>query len=174
MHIQTQFVMLPDISRFLAYTNTFRYAPGFSPFYCLIPQSDLLLNFKDLRVHWTNDRNAGGISNPTQYSWSQLLPRPPRSIKSRSTHIFVIEPDHFCGWVGTWIGKQNINFFQIIQFLRNALQWACCSVICCLHTPSATEHSQNCIWSLHDVLFTLINAPIYDWIVLYQPHVSSL
>lgn len=60
---------------------------------------------------------SGIQTTSEQYTWVQLQEkRPPRSIFFRTAHRYVIRPDHYCIWAGSWIGKRNCKFFIIFNF----------------------------------------------------------
>ena len=81
--------------------------PGYFPFY------------------WSYVKNGGVVENETavsgvvstdaQYQWTLLQDRPPRSKFFRTAHRYVLQPDHFCGWGGSWIGKLNVKFFTLFN-----------------------------------------------------------
>ncbi|OHS98739.1 DHHC zinc finger domain containing protein [Tritrichomonas foetus] len=86
------------------YTRTIVDGPGYYPF------SYVHDNGKPPDI-W-----SGIQSNDEQYNWVQLQDRPLRAAFFRSAHRYVIRPDHFCDWAGTWIGKRNYKFFFLFNF----------------------------------------------------------
>ena len=60
---------------------------------------------------------SGIQSTIDQYSWVQIQSkRPPRSTFFKTAHRYVLRPDHFCDWAGSWIGKRNYKFFVLFNF----------------------------------------------------------
>ena len=59
---------------------------------------------------------SGIITNNSQSTWASGRTRPNRCILSKAARRIVIRPDHFCCWIGSWIGKRNHKFFLLFNF----------------------------------------------------------
>lgn len=65
---------------------------------------------------------SGIITTCEQSQWAAERERPNRCILSKAARRIVIRPDHFCGWIGSWIGKRNHKFFLLFNF------WGLCFI----------------------------------------------
>ena len=79
------------------YFATILEGPGYLPFYYPYKLSD--------------DCLAGVQVNEEQLDFVRAQPRPPRCRFFKTARRIVIRPDHYCGWLNTWIGKKNHKLF---------------------------------------------------------------
>jgi len=77
--------------------------PGYLPFYYPMELNDM------------NDPSAkylsGVVSNMEQEAYVKSQPKLKRAGYFNKAKRYVIRPDHFCGWTGTFIGKRNHKMF---------------------------------------------------------------
>lgn len=103
--------------------KTIYLGPGYFPFYWNWAKQGRLPETDDLTVHGVDESLAGLAMNEVQYKWSKTLDQPPRCTMSRLAKRFVIRPDHYCGYVGTWIGKRNHKLFILFNFYGSFYCW---------------------------------------------------
>ena len=99
----------------ICYYKAIYLGPGYFPFYYNWAKQNLLPPTNDQTVIGTQESFAGVTSNDVQYNWSKMHPQPPRCTMSRLARRFVIRPDHFCGYIGVWVGKRNHKLFILFN-----------------------------------------------------------
>lgn len=114
-------IFIPIITVFgimfiFCYLKTIYDGPGYIPFYYYWAINDKLPPNNEILVDTLEDSYYGVITNDTQYKRAHDNPTPGRCIVSKLAKRFVIRPDHFCGWVGSWIGKRNHKMFFCFNF----------------------------------------------------------
>lgn len=113
-------IFIPIITLFafmfiFCYIKTIYDGPGYIPYYYHWVIQDKLPKADDPTVNFLDDSLAGVITNKAQYKCAHDNVNPGRSIVSKLGRRFVIRPDHFCGWVGCWIGKRNHKMFILFN-----------------------------------------------------------
>ena len=106
--------------------------PGYIPFYySLAKNNNQFGSYRD-DVHGIEESFAGVISSQAQKSWAEKQGRPPRSCISAKSKRFIIRPDHYCNWLGVFIGKRNHKFFFLFLIYCSIFCILCCAsyVIC--------------------------------------------
>lgn len=92
----------------LTYARTICEGPGYFPFYWSYARAGGAVGAATAA--------SGVVSTDAQYQWTLLQSRPPRSKFFSSARRYVFQPDHYCGWASTWIGKTNVKFFALFNF----------------------------------------------------------
>jgi hypothetical protein len=134
--------------------KTIYLGPGYFPFYYDWAKKEILPETEDTTVNGVNESLAGLANNEVQYKWSKSLPQPPRCTMSRLAQRFVIRPDHYCGYVGTWIGKKNHKLF--ILFNLYGFIFCICSGVGHILIIATQQFEKNFVKILISLLFTLL------------------
>lgn len=113
--IYSIFLVVTCFMFLFCYTKTIYTKPGYFPFYYSWAIENKLPPTEDETVNGIEESFAGVACTLKQIEWAKLQKRPARSMLARSARRYVIRPDHFCGWVGTWIGKRNHKFFILFN-----------------------------------------------------------
>lgn len=92
----------------LSYFMTIYEGPGYIPFYYPMEITNRSDNAKDYL--------SGLVVNKRQKQYLDCQRYPPRTSYFSSVNRIVIRPDHFCGWVGSFIGKRNHKLFFLFNF----------------------------------------------------------
>ena len=87
-----------------SYISCILEGPGYLPFYYPIRP------FSSIKENDPFDL-SGVVTNSNQLDYAKSAPAIPRSYFFKSARRVVIRPDHFCGWVQSFIGKKNHKLF---------------------------------------------------------------
>ena len=76
--------------------------PGYLPFYYPVTN----------KASFTSDELRSGIAiDEAQIDFARSLPKPPRMCFSQRVGFFVIRADHYCSFIGQWIGLYDHRYF---------------------------------------------------------------
>ena len=59
----------------------------------------------------TDEMHSGIAATEEQYNWAKSHEFPPRAWLSSSKGYFILRGDHYCNWVGNFIGLKNHRYF---------------------------------------------------------------
>jgi len=92
---------------FIAYFSVFCRTPGYLPYFWAF----------NTEKSFSYDEQMNGVAvNEEQISYALSKARPPRASFSRKARRIVLKADHYCVWVGKWIGFENYRYFYIQVF----------------------------------------------------------
>ena len=93
--------------------------PGYLPFF--YPATER-------RKFTPTELRYGTATNEVQREWARRQPRPARIAFSEGSGRFIIRGDHYCSFVGNWVGLYNHRYFllSITYLLLYILFWAFC------------------------------------------------
>ncbi|KAI5528905.1 cysteine S-palmitoyltransferase protein [Trichomonas vaginalis G3] len=92
----------------ISYYSIILEGPGYLPFYYPLKMAKRKGNHSDYL--------AGVVSTKMQEAYVSGQKVPTRVNYFKSARRYVIRPDHFCGWTGSFIGKKNHKLFFTFNF----------------------------------------------------------
>lgn len=121
-------LMFFGIMFIVSYFSIIREGPGFLPYYFPLKYTGKIAE---------NDYLAGYATSRCKIIYAQTKLIRKQVSFFTSVRRFVLRPDHFCGWTGSFIGKKNHKFFFLFNF------WG--AIYC-------TDFTVNCIMALIDLM----------------------
>ncbi|OHT00582.1 hypothetical protein TRFO_07924 [Tritrichomonas foetus] len=105
MYISPQnyyFLIVSAILSSLSYFRTHFTNPGILPWNWALTRQ---------RVYSSDDLKYGTAATTQQIQWGKTHEWPVRSFFSGSAGFIILRADHFCFWIGQWIGLRNHRYF---------------------------------------------------------------
>ena len=100
----------------MTYFQAVCYDPGYLPFdWNGKYQTSDNLKIPKTKFTW-REIMAGTAVRKDQFDYALNVPRPLGCSFSRTSGRYIIRADHFCSWIGNWIGIRNNKQFILIPF----------------------------------------------------------